>query len=92
VVALLVLDPDACAARGAGAAELAEDPAVLAELSAALQEANRHLARVEQIKRFRVLPTDWPPGGDELTPTMKLKRRPIAAKYAAEIDALYTTN
>jgi long-subunit acyl-CoA synthetase (AMP-forming) len=44
---------------------------------------------VEQIKRFAVLPVDWSPGADELTPTMKLKRKPIAAKYAAEIDALY---
>jgi long-subunit acyl-CoA synthetase (AMP-forming) len=89
VVALLVLDPDACAARGATAEQLAEDAEVIEELTAAVQEANAHLARVEQIKRFRVLPTDWPPGGDELTPTMKLKRRPIAVKYAAEIEALY---
>jgi long-chain acyl-CoA synthetase len=44
---------------------------------------------VEQIKRFRLLPVEWLPGGDELTPTMKLKRRPIAEKYAGEIDALY---
>jgi long-subunit acyl-CoA synthetase (AMP-forming) len=36
-----------------------------------------------------ILPFDWEPGGDELTPTMKLKRRPIAAKYAVEIEALY---
>ena len=44
---------------------------------------------MEQIKRFRLLPAEWLPGGDELTPTMKLKRRPIAEKYAGEIDALY---
>jgi long-chain acyl-CoA synthetase len=44
---------------------------------------------VEQIKSFTVLPVDWEPGGDELTPTMKLKRKPIAEKYAAEIEALY---
>ena len=47
------------------------------------------MARVEQIKKFTVLPTDWAPGGDELTPTMKLKRKPIAEKYADEIEALY---
>ena len=51
---------------------------------------NAKLARVEQIKRFTVLPTDWLPGGDELTPTMKLKRKPIAEKYADEIEALYS--
>ena len=54
-----------------------------------VEAANAHLSRVEQIKRFRLLPVEWLPGGDELTPTMKLKRRPIAEKYADEIDALY---
>ncbi len=48
------------------------------------------LSRVEQIKRFLIVGTPWEPGGDELTPTMKLKRRPIAEKYSAEIDHLYT--
>ena len=47
------------------------------------------LSRVEQIKRFTVLGAEWLPGGDELTPTMKLRRRPIAEKYAAEIEGLY---
>ena len=37
------------------------------------------------------MPGDWVPGGDELTPTMKLKRRPISAKYEAEIEAMYTS-
>ena len=55
----------------------------------AVEEANAHLSRVEQIKRSRVLDAEWLPGGDELTPTMKLKRKPIAEKYAAEIEALY---
>ena len=47
------------------------------------------MSRVEQIKKFKVLPTEWMPGGDELTPTMKLKRKPIAEKYAGEIEELY---
>ncbi|MET0795889.1 MAG: long-chain fatty acid--CoA ligase, partial [Rhodococcus sp. (in: high G+C Gram-positive bacteria)] len=47
------------------------------------------LSRAEQIKRFRVLTTFWVPGGDELTPTMKLRRKPIAEKYAPEIASLY---
>jgi len=41
------------------------------------------------VKRFKVLPEPWEPGGDELTPTMKLKRKPISEKYQAEIAALY---
>ena len=55
----------------------------------AVDEGNSHLARVEQIKKFKLLSTEWEPGGDELTPTMKLKRKPIATKYADEIEALY---
>jgi long-subunit acyl-CoA synthetase (AMP-forming) len=95
-VALIVLDPDACAAVSSrhGLSDtsleaMSREPVVLAEVAAGVDRANSHLSRVEQIKRFKVLPCDWPPAGDELTPTMKLKRKPIAAKYAAEIDALY---
>ena len=62
-------------------------------MRAAVQEgvdaANEQLARVEQIKRFTIVAGDWLPGGDELTPTMKLKRKPIAEKYADEIEAMY---
>ena len=63
------------------------------EVRAAVQEgidaANARLARVEGIKKFTIIPGDWLPGGDELTPTMKLKRKPIAEKYQATIDAMY---
>ena len=58
-------------------------------MKSAIDKANELLSRVEQIKNFTIVPGEWLPGGDELTPTMKLKRRPIAAKYAAEIDAMY---
>jgi long-chain acyl-CoA synthetase len=51
--------------------------------------ANEKLARVEQIKRFTLVEGDWLPGGDELTQTMKLKRKPIAEKYAGEIETMY---
>jgi long-chain acyl-CoA synthetase len=95
-VALIVLDPDASAAFAAqrGLSDpspeaMSAEAAVLEEVSAGVERANSHLSRVEQIKRFKVLPCDWPPAGDELTPTMKLKRRPIAEKYANEIQALY---
>jgi long-chain acyl-CoA synthetase len=95
-VALIVLDPDAGAAlareRGlddASATVLAENEEVRAAVAAGVAEANSHLSRVEQIKRWRILATDWLPDSDELTPTMKLKRKPIERKYAAEIDALY---
>ena len=64
---------------------------MIAAVKAAIDRGNEHLARVEQIKNFTIVPGDWLPGGDELTPTMKLKRRPIEAKYEAEIDAMYAT-
>ena len=68
---------------------LAHEPAVLEEVQRGVEAANQSLARVEQIKKFTILPTDWEPGGEELTPTMKLKRKPISQKYAEEIEALY---
>jgi long-subunit acyl-CoA synthetase (AMP-forming) len=68
---------------------MSAEPAVLEAVAAGVEHANSHLSRVEQIKRFKVLPCDWPPAGDELTPTMKLKRKPIAHKYDREIGALY---
>ena len=73
----------------ASIASLSQNAELLELVGAAVDEGNSHLARVEQIKKFKLLPTAWEPGGDELTPTMKLKRKPIAAKYADEIEALY---
>lgn len=96
-VALLVLDPDAvpafAAAHGLDGTDLpafSREPAVLAEVTAGVDRANAQLSRIEQIKRWTLLPAEWPPAGDELTPTMKLRRKPIAVKYADEIEALYT--
>jgi long-subunit acyl-CoA synthetase (AMP-forming) len=96
VVALIVLDPDGAAVwageHGVGERTLASlvgDAGVQAEVARAMDEANSHLSRVEQIKRFSILPEDWLPGGDELTPTMKLKRRPIEEKYAGVLGELY---
>jgi len=96
VVALLTLDPDVSAAfaaqhniADASPAALAKDPAVLSAIELGMKEANAKLSRVEQIKKFTILPTFWEPGGDEITPTMKLKCKPIGDKYAEEIEALY---
>lgn len=94
-VALITLDPDSLAAfasaRGiAGSVDvLTKDKAVIAAVQVAVDQGNAKLSRVEQIKHFALLPTFWEPGGDELTPTSKLKRRPISEKYAACIDELY---
>ena len=85
-VALIVLDPEAAARP---LVEAAADEQILAEVDRAVEVANAQLSRVEQIKRFNVLPVDWLPDSHELTPTMKLKRRAITAKYAEAIEALY---
>ncbi len=94
--ALMVFDADSvgpyAAQRGlsdASPAALAADPEVIAQIAAGVAAGNAKLSRVEQIKRFRILPTLWEPGGDEITLTMKLKRKPIMAKYADEIEQLY---
>ena len=70
-------------------AALAAHPEVIARIAAGVAEGNAKLSRVEQIKRFRILPSLWEPGGDEITLTMKLKRKPIMTKYASEIEELY---
>jgi len=94
--ALIVLDPVAAgsfaAANGVAArtpAELAREATVLREVAEGVARANESLSRVEQIKRHTLLSGEWQPGGDELTPTMKLKRKPIAEKYATQIEAMY---
>jgi long-subunit acyl-CoA synthetase (AMP-forming) len=94
--ALIVLDADfAPAWAGQQGIEdtslegLARDERVRAAVQEGVDAANEKLAKVEQIKRFHIVEGDWLPGGDELTPTMKLKRKPIAEKYEGQIDALY---
>jgi long-chain acyl-CoA synthetase len=95
--ALVVLDSDFAPAfaaqqglEGRSLEDLAEEEAVRAAVQAAVDKGNAELARVEQVKKFTILRGDWAPGGDELTPTMKLKRKPIAEKYAGEIEAMYS--
>jgi long-subunit acyl-CoA synthetase (AMP-forming) len=89
--ALITLDPDA-ARKLAGdkpIADLAIDPAVHTAVDAGIKAANDKLSRVEQIKKFTIVADLWEPGGAHLTPTSKLKRKPIAATYADVIEAMY---
>ena len=84
-MALVTLDPDVAPAF----AQQHGRDALLAEVERGVEAANEQLARVEQIKKFKLLDDEWQPGGDELTPTMKLKRKPIHEKYSKEIEELY---
>ena len=96
VSALIVLDPEVVPAwaRGhniefASIADLAADAQVRAEVDREVEEVNKQVSQVEGIKRFTILPDEWLPDSEELTPTSKLKRRGILAKYDAEIEAMY---
>ncbi len=95
--ALIVLDPQSASAyaarRGlpdASAKALAADPGVVAQVAVGVERGNAKLSRAEQIKRFKLLPVYWEAGGDEITLTMKLKRKPVERKYAADIAELYS--
>jgi len=93
---LVVLDPQVAplwakkqGIEATSMASIVDHPATIAEVRRALTIANTHLSRVEQFKRFTILPNEWSPESEELTPTMKLKRRVIESKYKPEIDAMY---
>ncbi len=95
-VALITLDPDACGAfaaqhglADASPAAMARESVVREAVEAGVTKGNEALSRIEQIKRFELIEGEWEPGGEELTPTMKLKRKPIGEKYAATIEQLY---
>jgi long-subunit acyl-CoA synthetase (AMP-forming) len=97
ITALIVLDPDVAPAwaRAHGIesdslAQLAAHQRVVAEIAKAVDAANEHLSRAEQVKRFKVLPEEWTVESEVLTPTLKLKRRVINQKYAREIEELYS--
>jgi len=79
LVALVTLDPEE--------ARRAADPE--AEVAGAVRRANEALSRPEGVKRWRVIPREFSQEDGLLTPTLKQKRKEIAARYAAEIEALY---
>jgi long-chain acyl-CoA synthetase len=94
--ALIVLDGELVAGWAAehglayqGLERFAAEERVLAEIGGAVDAANQRLARVQQVKRFTILPSEWTVESDELTPTLKLKRRVIHHKYAKDIERLY---
>jgi long-chain acyl-CoA synthetase len=96
-VGLVVLDPEVAPVWAANhghtgpadLASLAAAPDVLEELAHEVADANERFSHSEHIRRFLVLSDEWLPDSEELTPTMKLKRRGILAKHADQIAALY---
>ncbi|MFN2524502.1 MAG: long-chain fatty acid--CoA ligase [Mycobacteriales bacterium] len=96
VVALLTLDPDMAPVVAAkmgvdatGLRELSTHPQVLAAVQEAVDAANARLSRPEQVKRFALLSDEWTAESEELTPTLKLKRRVVSSKYDDVLAELY---
>ena len=95
--ALITIDPEAFEgwkerngkAAGAAVADLTEDPDLVAEIDGAVKEANQAVSHAEAIRKFRILPVDFTEETGEMTPTLKVKRKVVAEKFADEIDAIY---
>jgi long-chain acyl-CoA synthetase len=96
--ALITLDEEALPAwleskgkpAGTSPTALAEDADVLAELEAAVAEANKAVSKAESIKKFRVLATDFTEANGMLTPSLKLKRAVVMKEFDNEVEALYS--
>jgi long-chain acyl-CoA synthetase len=96
--ALITIDPEAFdgwktqhhKAAGASVGDLATDPDLVAEVEAAVKQANQSVSHAESIRKFRILPVDFTEDTGELTPTMKVKRNVVAEKFASEIEAIYS--
>ncbi|MFV1364978.1 long-chain fatty acid--CoA ligase [Mycolicibacterium elephantis] len=99
VGALITIDPEAIDgwkernAKNANASvgDLATDPDLIAEIDLAVKEANQAVSKAEAIRKFRILPVDFTEDTGELTPTLKVKRKVVAEKFAADIEAIYET-
>jgi long-chain acyl-CoA synthetase len=97
--ALITIDPEAFDGwkqrnqKGAGAsvADLATDPDLVAEVDAAIKDVNQAVSHAESIRKFRILPVDFTEDTGELTPTMKVKRRVVAEKFASDIESIYAS-
>ena len=95
--ALVAVDPETFVQWKAGTgkpltatvADLRDDPALRAEIQAAIDDANGAVSHAEAIKKFAILDEDFTEAGGQLTPTTKLRRHVIMEQYAAQIAALY---
>jgi long-chain acyl-CoA synthetase len=75
--------------EAATVADLAEDPDLVAEIQAAVDDANKAVSKAESIRKFRVLPADFTEESGEMTPSLKLRRTVVAKTYAGDIAAIY---
>jgi long-chain acyl-CoA synthetase len=97
IASLITIDPEAFPGwktrngkdAGASVGDLTDDPDLIAEVELAVKDANQAVSHAESIRKFRILPVDFTEDTGELTPTMKVKRKVVAEKFASDIDALY---
>jgi long-chain acyl-CoA synthetase len=97
IAALITIDPEAFEGwklrnskdGGASVGDLASDPDLVAEIDLAIKDANQAVSKAEAIRKFRILAVDFTEDTGELTPTMKVKRKVVAQKFATDIEALY---
>ncbi|HEX3283709.1 MAG TPA: long-chain fatty acid--CoA ligase [Mycobacterium sp.] len=98
IAALITIDPEAFGgwkernskSADATVADLADDPDLLAEIDLAVKDANQAVSKAEAIRKFTILPVDFTEDTGELTPTLKVKRKVVAEKFASDIDGLYS--
>ncbi|MBX7431652.1 long-chain fatty acid--CoA ligase [Mycobacterium sp. Y57] len=100
IAALIAIDPEAFEvwkqhhgkAATDSVADLTDDPDLVNEIDLAVKQANQAVSKAEAIRKFRILPVDFTVLTGELTPTLKVKRKIVAEKFAEDIEALYAKN
>jgi long-chain acyl-CoA synthetase len=95
IAALVTIDPEAFDlwaeqhGKNGSVADLSDDPDLMAEIEAAVADANQAVSQAEAIRKFTILPVDWTEEAGQLTPSLKLKRNVVMREFRSEVEALY---